>query len=54
VARFDRYMLSQLMVSFGLFALVLVLVYWINRAVRLFDQIIASGESAPSSSNSRS
>jgi lipopolysaccharide export system permease protein len=46
VARFDRYMLSQLMVSFGLFALVLVLVYWINRAVRLFDQIIASGESA--------
>jgi lipopolysaccharide export system permease protein len=39
-------MLSQLMVSFGLFALVLVLVYWINRAVRLFDQIIASGESA--------
>jgi len=46
VARFDRYMLSQLMVSFGLFALVLVMVYWINRAVRLFDQIIASGESA--------
>ncbi len=46
MARFDRYMLSQLMVSFGLFALVLVLVYWINRAVRLFDQIIASGESA--------
>jgi lipopolysaccharide export system permease protein len=46
VARFDRYVLSQLMVAFGLFALVLVLVYWINRAVRLFDQIIASGESA--------
>jgi lipopolysaccharide export system permease protein len=39
-------MLSQLMVAFGLFALVLVLVYWINRAVRLFDQIISSGESA--------
>ena len=46
MARFDRYMLSQLMVLFGLFALVLVLVHWINRAVRLFDQIIASGESA--------
>ncbi len=46
MARFDRYMLSQLMVTFGIFALVLVLVYWINRAVRLFDQIIASGESA--------
>jgi lipopolysaccharide export system permease protein len=39
-------MLSQLLVAFGLFALVLVMVYWINRAVRLFDQIIASGESA--------
>ena len=39
-------MLSQLMVTFGVFSLVLVLVYWINRAVRLFDQIIASGESA--------
>jgi len=46
VARFDRYMLSQLTVTFGMFALVLVLVYWINRAVRLFDQIISSGESA--------
>jgi lipopolysaccharide export system permease protein len=46
VTRLDRYMLSQLMVAFGLFALVLVMVYWINRAVRLFDQIIASGESA--------
>lgn len=39
-------MLSQLLVIFGLSSLVLVLVYWINRAVRLFDQIIASGESA--------
>lgn len=46
MSRFDRYMLSQLMAAFGLYALVLVLVYWINRAVRLFDQIIASGESA--------
>lgn len=39
-------MLSQLLVTFGVFSLVLVLVYWINRAVRLFDQIISSGESA--------
>ncbi len=46
MAKFDRYLLSQLMVIFGLSSLVLVLVYWINRAVRLFDQIIASGESA--------
>lgn len=46
MARFDRYLLSQLMVLFGFFSLVLVLVYWINRAVRLFDQLIADGQSA--------
>ncbi len=45
LARFDRYMLSQLLVLFGFFALVLVLIYWINRAVRLFDQLVANGES---------
>ncbi len=46
MARFDRYMLSQLMMLFGFFSLVLVLIYWINRAVRLFDQLIADGQSA--------
>jgi lipopolysaccharide export system permease protein len=46
VARFDRYLLSQLMVFFGFFALILVLVYWTNQAVRLFDQLIADGHSA--------
>jgi len=46
VARFDRYLLSQLMVFFGFFALVLVMVYWVNRAVLLFDQLIADGQSA--------
>ncbi|MFQ1699947.1 LPS export ABC transporter permease LptF [Loktanella agnita] len=39
-------MLSQLMVIFGFFSLVLVMVYWINRAVVLFDQLIADGQSA--------
>jgi lipopolysaccharide export system permease protein len=39
-------MLSQLMMLFGFFSLVLVLVYWINRAVILFDQLIADGQSA--------
>ena len=34
------------MVAFGFFALVLVMVYWINQAVRLFDQLIADGQSA--------
>ena len=46
LARFDRYILSQLMVLFGFFALVLVSVYWVNRAVRLFDRLIADGHSA--------
>ena len=39
-------MLSQLMVLFGFFALVLVAVYWVNRAVILFDRLIADGHSA--------
>lgn len=46
MARFDRYLLSQLMVLFGFFSLVLVMVYWINRAVVLFDRLIADGQSA--------
>ena len=44
--RFDRYMLSQFMVLFGFFSLVLVLVLWVNRAVRLFDQLIGDGQTA--------
>lgn len=46
MARFDRYMLSQLLMLFGFFSLILVLVYWVNRAVRLFDRLIADGQSA--------
>ncbi len=34
------------MVLFGFFSLVLILIYWINRAVVLFDQLIADGQSA--------
>lgn len=46
VARFDRYILAQLLLQFGFAGLVLVLLFWINRAVGLFDRIIASGETA--------
>ncbi|WP_298357211.1 LPS export ABC transporter permease LptF [uncultured Litoreibacter sp.] len=46
MARFDRYMLSQLLLLFGFFSLVLVSVYWINRAISLFDQLIGDGQSA--------
>ncbi len=45
MGRFDRYMLSRMLTLFGFFALVLVLIYWINNAVQLFDQLIADGQS---------
>lgn len=46
MARFDRYMLSQFMVLFGFFALVLVAIFWINKAVRMFDRLIGDGQPA--------
>lgn len=46
MARIDRYMLSQFLVLFGFFALVLVALFWINRAVVLFDRLIGDGQSA--------
>lgn len=45
LSRFDRYLLSQLLALFGFFSLVLVSVYWVNRAVLLFDQLIGEGHS---------
>ncbi len=38
-------MLSQLMMFFGFFALVLASVYWVNNAVLLFDRLISDGQS---------
>lgn len=46
MGKFDRYMLSQLLVLFGFFALVLVAIFWINRAVVLFDRLIGDGQTA--------
>jgi lipopolysaccharide export system permease protein len=45
LARYDRYTLGRLTVMFGFFTVVLVLVFWINRAARLFDRLVGSGES---------
>jgi len=39
-------MLSQLLVLFGFFALVLVSIVWINKAVRMFDKLIGDGQPA--------
>lgn len=44
--RIDRYILSQLTAFFGFFTLVLVSVYWLNRAVLLFEQLIGDGQTA--------
>ena len=33
MGRYDRYILSQLVVMFGFFSLVLISVYWVNEAV---------------------
>lgn len=46
MGKIDRYILSQLLVLFGFFSLVLVAVFWINRAVVLFDRLISDGQSA--------
>lgn len=46
VPRLDRYVLAQCLVLFGFFALVFVSVYWVNRAVLLFDRLIGDGQSA--------
>ena len=46
VSKFDRYLLSRLLAIFGFFSLVLVLVYWLNSAVGLFDRLIGDGQSA--------
>lgn len=40
---FDRYILSHLLMVFGFFSLILVAVYWVNRAISLFDRLIAGG-----------
>ena len=40
---FDRYLAGSLIVYFGFFSLVLVAVYWVNRAIGLFDRLIAGG-----------
>lgn len=44
--RIDRYILSQFLTLFGFFALVLVSVYWINRTVSLFDNLMRDGQTA--------
>ena len=46
MSRFDRYVLSQYLLFFSFFALILVAVFWVNRAVVLFDRLIGDGHTA--------
>ncbi len=44
LGQYDRYILRQLVTLFGFFSFVLVSVYWVNQAARLFDTLIADGQ----------
>ncbi len=44
MSRLDRYILWQLLTVWAFFTLILVVVLWVNRAVGLFDRLIAGGE----------
>ncbi|WBU60629.1 LPS export ABC transporter permease LptF [Paracoccus albus] len=46
MTRIDRYILKMMLIFFGFFALVLVAVYWVNRAVSLFETLIGDGQTA--------
>ena len=45
LGRFDKYLLHQLLLLFGLFSLILVLVLWVNKAVILLDRLMGDGQS---------
>lgn len=45
MSRIDRYLLAQLLSVFAFFTLVLVAVYWVNRAALLFDAVVGDGQS---------
>ncbi len=45
MAKLDRYILSQLTGPFAIFALILIGIYWVGRAIGLFDELIGDGQS---------
>ena len=44
MSRFDRYLFTQYFLMFGFFSLILLLIYWINKAIALFDNLISDGQ----------
>ena len=45
MSKFDRYFFNQLFVSFLFFSIVLIAVFWVNKAVILFDKLVSEGHS---------
>lgn len=45
MSRIDQYIYAQMLMLFSFFALMLIAIYWINRAVALLDQLIGDGQS---------
>ena len=45
MSKFDRYFLNQLFVSFLFFSIVMIAVFWVNKAVILFDKLVSEGHS---------
>ena len=44
MSRFDRYLFTQYSLMFGFFSLILLFIYWINKAIALFDNLISDGQ----------
>ena len=44
--KLDSYIFKQVVISFFFFSSIFTLIFWINRAIRLFDQLIANGHSS--------
>ena len=44
--KIDQYIFRQLLIIFAFFLFILTLIFWINRAIRLFDQLISDGHSS--------
>ena len=44
MSRFDRYLFTQYFLMFGFVSLILLFIYWINKAIGLFDKLLSDGQ----------
>ena len=45
LSKFDRYVFSQLLTFCGFFALILVAIFWFDKALRMFERLLGKGQS---------